>query len=110
MARESEARLGGDFEPFDATLRVHAVQISHIASVGEGVGLLLEPHDPKGWAWWGCFEADVEIARTPRFGTTWTELMRREDVGSWIDATGSEYLRILRAGRESYPDSLTESG
>ncbi|MGH3020398.1 MAG: hypothetical protein ACRDNR_09585 [Gaiellaceae bacterium] len=109
MARDSEGRLGGDFESFGATLRVHAIRISHLTSVGEGVGLHLDPHDPKTWGWWGCFEADVEIARRPRLGAAWTELMSKDEIRSWIDANSTEYLRILEAGRDNYPRSLTES-
>ena len=108
MARDAESRFGDDFEPFGATLLVRPIRTSHIASVGEGVGLHLDPHDEKAWEWWGVFEADAEISRRRRFGKTWTELMSKEAVGSWIDANSAEYLRLLRAGRGSYPRSLSE--
>jgi hypothetical protein len=107
MARDAESRLGDDFEPFGATLQVHPIRISHVASVGEGVALHLSPHDLKAWEWWGVFEADVEISRRRRFAKTWEDLMSREVVRTWIDANSAEYLRLLNAGRESYPGSLS---
>ena len=109
LARDAESRLGDAFEPFGATFRVRPIRISHLASVGEGVALDLDPHDVKTWEWWGVFEADAEISRRTRLGNTRTDLMSQDEVRSWIETNGAEYLRVLQAGRERYPDSLTES-
>jgi hypothetical protein len=96
LAERVEAELASPFERFGARLRVLPIRISHLRSVGEGVELALDPHDPKAWAWWGEFESDLEVRRRARFSRHWHDIRAPDQVEAWLRMESEKYLAQLR--------------
>jgi hypothetical protein len=51
LAAAVEGAHGPRFEAHGASLRVRPVRVTRLASVGEGVALELDPHEPGKWEW-----------------------------------------------------------
>ena len=95
IAADNEAALGDAFRPHGAQLRVVPIRISHLASVGEGVALELDPDDVAAWEWWGFFESDIEVSRRPRFSRQWNDRLSADDVVAWLRKEAKDYLAQL---------------
>jgi hypothetical protein len=89
--------MGDAFRPHGARLRVVPIRISHLASVGEGVALELDPDDVAAWKWWGDFESDIEVSRRPRFSRQWHGRLAAEEVVAWLRKEAKDYLAQLEA-------------
>jgi len=71
------------------------IRISHLASVGEGVALELDPDDVGAWEWSGNFESDIEVGRRTRFSRQWRDQLGVDEVGAWLRKEADDYLTQL---------------
>jgi len=95
IGAEIEAELGEAFRPYGARVRVVPIRISHLASVGEGVALELDPDDVGAWEWSGDFESDIEVGRRTRFSRQWRDQLGVDEVGAWLRKEADDYLTQL---------------